>query len=242
MKTPFKRFLLFAVILCLVTLACQTLGISPQPENEGLQSTIYVQQTQLAEKGIPTQEGIESTAEPGGELAPAPAEGQPPIPGMDLPVDPGVQTNFEFLGQIGGSAYAVAVDGGMAYLGQGPRLVTLDVSTPAAPKLIGQSEVLPGIVLGVQLAGKYAYVATRYGGLHILDIGDPARPALVSSIAPKTPGCQAVVLKDNLAYLACNPSGLYIVDISSPQKPVELSSGKIPGTMLSIAVVGNYAY
>ncbi|HLE53409.1 MAG: hypothetical protein A2Z16_06910 [Chloroflexi bacterium RBG_16_54_18] len=242
MKTPFKRFLLFAVMLCLVALACQTLGISPRPENEGPQSTIYVQQTQLAEKGIPTQEGIKPTAEPGGELPTVPAEGQPPLPGMDLPVEPGMETNFEFLGQIGGSAYAVAVYGDIAYLGQGPRLVSLDVSTPAAPKLIGQSQVLPGIVLGAQLAGKYAYVAIRYGGLHILDISNPAHPALVSSIEPKTPGCQAVALKDNRAYLACNPSGLYIVDISSPQNPVELSSGSVPGTMLSIAVVGNYAY
>jgi len=241
-KTPFKRFLFFFMILCLVTLACQTLGIATQSENEGLQSTIYVQQTQLAGTGIPPGEGIEPTGEPGGELAPTPTGEQPLLPGMEGSADQGVQTNFEYLGQIGGSTYAVAVDGNIAYLGQGPRLVTLDVSTPSAPKLIGQSEVLPGLVLGVQVSGKYAYVATRYGGLHIFDVNDPAHPGLVSTIEPKTPGCQAVVLKDNLAYLACNPSGLYIVDVTSPQNPVEVSSGEIPGTMLSIAVVGNYAY
>ncbi len=242
MKTPLRRFLLLSALFCLVMFACQTLGISSQNETKELQSTIYAQQTQLAEEGIPTQESIVPTVDLEGELPPTLPEGQPPIPGMDLPAEPGMETNFEFLGQIGGSAYAVTVAGDNAYLGQGPRLVILDVSIPSTLKVIGQSEVLPGIVLGVQLAGNYAYVATRYGGLHILDVGDPAHPVLVSSILPEIPGCQAVVLRDNLAYLACNPSGLFIVDISSPQMPVELSGGQIPGTMISIVVVGNYAY
>jgi hypothetical protein len=80
---------------------------------------------------------------------------------------------FSLLGQIGGSAYAVAVDGQFAYLGQGPRMIVLDISNPAKPNLIGESEVLPGLVQGIQINGKYAYTAVRYGGLYIFDIRDP---------------------------------------------------------------------
>lgn len=202
MKTPFKHFLLFAVIPCLVALACQTLGISPQPENEGLQSTIFVPQTQLAEIGIPTQEGIEPTAEPGGELAPTPEEGQPPIPGMDLPAEPGMETNFEFLGQIGGSAYAVVMDGGIAYLGQGPRLVTLDVSTPsfvaASPMAFANSPGLPK-------AGSYLFV----GGLMVYDVADVSQPK-IAGVVQDVYGTWTCDVVDDIVYIVTQMQGLHI--------------------------------
>ena len=223
MKSTVKVLFLCAIVLVVVSLACRVPGISSGPETTGLQSTIYVQQTQLAEKEGSSQQEEQTTAEPGGGLP---------------PVDTGIQGDFEFLGQIGGSNYAVAADGRTACVGEGPRLVTLDVSDPNMPKRVGRSEVLPGLVQGTQMDGNYAYAATQYGGLHVLDISDPSQPTLVSTIKPNVPGCNAVVLADGLAYLACNPSGLFIVDISTPQNPVELSSGKIPGTMISLAVGG----
>ncbi len=238
MRSTFKVFLLLAVLLFVLSLACRLPGGSTPSESESLQSTIYVQQTQLAEKENPASEGLQSTAGPDGGLPLTDSEGQLVNPDTGS----GSQGDFEFLGQIGGSSYAVAADGGTAFVGEGPRLVALDVSNPAAPTRIGQSEMLPGLVLGVQLVGEYAYVAARYGGLHIFDVSDPAHPALLSSIQPKSASCNAVAVQGDLAYLACNPSGLFIVDISSPQSPIEVSSQKVPGTMLSIAVVGQYAY
>ena len=151
-------------------------------------------------------------------------------------------SNFTLLGQIGGSAYAIAVEGNIVYMGQGPRLITLDVAQPNAPRLLGMSQVLPGAVLGVQVAGGYAYVTTLYSGLHILDVRDPTRPTVVNSLSPKGVSCNDVALRNNLAYLACNPGGLYIVDVGDPQQPREVSRGKVPGNMISIAILGNFAY
>jgi len=235
MRSTIKVCLLFVLVLFTVSLACQVPGISPQSDAEGLQSTIYVQQTQLAEQGGSSQAEQQSTAAPEGELPPADTGGQ-------QPGGTASQGDFEFLGQIGGSSVAVAVDGDTACLGEGPRLVTLDVSDPAAPRRIGQSEVLPGLVMDVQMDGRYAYAVSLYGGLHVLELSNPADPRLVSSIKPENPGCRAVVLADGLAYLACNPSGLFIADISSPENPVALSSGKLPGVMTSLALVGHYIY
>ena len=235
MRSTIKVFLLFALVLFTVSLACQLPGIPAQSDVEGLQSTISAQETLLAEQGGPAQAGQQSTAAPEGELPLGDAGGQ-------QPGGTALQENFEFLGQIGGSSYAVAVDGSTACLGEGPRVVTLDVSDPTAPRRIGQSEVLPGLVMDVQMDGRYAYAVSLYGGLHVLELSNPADPRLLSSINPENPGCWAVVLADGLAYLACNPSGLFIVDVSSPENPVALSSGQVPGVMTSLALVGHYIY
>jgi hypothetical protein len=158
-------------------------------------------------------------------------------------------TTFTLLGQLGGSAYAVARQGDHVFLGQGPRMVVLDVSKPESPQLVGQSQVMPGskslvagIVRGIQVSGQYAYLATSTGGLHVLDISQPVEPKLVSSVYPEASGCVAVALQDDTAYLACNPGGLFIVDINNPQQLVVLSSGRFTGAASSIAVSGNYVY
>jgi hypothetical protein len=53
----------------------------------------------------------------------------------------------EIVGQIGGSSYAVAVQGDYAYLGVGPRLVVLDISDPSDPTMLGQTDVLGDVVV-----------------------------------------------------------------------------------------------
>jgi hypothetical protein len=54
--------------------------------------------------------------------------------------------NVELIGQIGGSTYAVAVQGNYAYIGVGPHLVILNIANPALPYIVGQTRVLPGAV------------------------------------------------------------------------------------------------
>jgi len=95
-----------------------------------------------------------------------PDHGPPPPPSVGV----------ELVGQIGGSTYAVAVQGDYAYIGAGPRLVILDISTPSSPSVVGQTDVLPEVVGGVAVDGDYAYVADGGGGLRIVDISDPASP------------------------------------------------------------------
>ena len=53
---------------------------------------------------------------------------------------------LSLVGHWGGSTYSVAADGSYVYIGQGPRLVIVDVSSPAAPALVGP-ETSAGIKL-----------------------------------------------------------------------------------------------
>lgn len=224
--TPFKVLSFFALI-CFIGLACQ---LSPFSINQGpIQNTLSAAQTKIT--------GLEQivTEIPPVYLTPTGNAGtQSPITVKS--------DGFSLLGQTGGSTFAVAVKGKIAFIGQGPRVVTLDISHADSPSLLGESALLPGLVTGIALEGKYVYAAARYGGLHIIEISDPAHPALISSIQPEVPGCNAVFVESHTAYLACNPGGLWIVDISDPRNPKEISSGVLKGAAASLTKVGRYIY
>jgi len=56
---------------------------------------------------------------------------------------------LELIGQIGGNFSAVAVQGNYGYLGEGRRLVVLDVSDPTNPIAVARTAMLPCEVAGV---------------------------------------------------------------------------------------------
>lgn len=170
------------------------------------------------------------------------APNQPQITPEISSTNAAFENAFEYIDQYGGSTNVVAIQAGYAYLGQGPRMVVLDVSTPAAPTWVGESELLPGLVMGLVVEADYAYVTTAFSGLHIFDITQPDSPELVSQVKPEHPGCGPLVLEDGIAFVACNPSGLLMVDVNDPTSPNILASDSIQGTMISIAVMNNFVY
>ncbi len=46
---------------------------------------------------------------------------------------------LELVGQLGGAVRGMTVHGNYVYIGVGPRLAILDISNPAAPRLIGET-------------------------------------------------------------------------------------------------------
>jgi len=78
--------------------------------------------------------------------------------------------NVVLEGQTGGTTSGVAVSGQYAYIGIGQRLAILDISDPAQPARVGQTDLLPGDVFDVAVVGDYAYVACFINGLRIIDI------------------------------------------------------------------------
>jgi len=149
--------------------------------------------------------------------------------------------NVEFVGQIGGLPYAVAVQGNYAYLGVGPRLVVLDISNPANPMVVGQTEVLPHVVRSVAVVGSYAYVAAVHSGLRIINVSDPAAPTEAGSHDMWWVAL-GVAVAGNYAYVATGESGLRIINVSDPAAPTETGSYDTPEYAWGVAVAGNYAY
>ena len=67
--------------------------------------------------------------------------------------------NVELISRVDGTVRAVAVQGNYVYIGDGKRLVILDVSDPAAPVVVGDTDPLHGVVQDVAVVGHYAYLA-----------------------------------------------------------------------------------
>jgi hypothetical protein len=226
------------IVLTIILLACAWF---PQDDSQdsNLQSTIEAMSTQLVELGEgqsqPTAPPAEITL--GGDVIPSLPDGIVPPPSAS-----GLKGELKLLGQYGGSAYAVAVQGDFAFLGQGPRMIVLDISQRSQPRQIGQSELMRGIVNGIALREKYAYVVASFEGLHVFDISQPAKPELVAKLDMETPGCNSITLEGDKALLACNPAGFFIVDISNPSSPVPLGKLLMKGAVLSIANRGETAY
>ncbi|RPI34473.1 MAG: DUF11 domain-containing protein [Chloroflexota bacterium] len=139
--------------------------------------------------------------------------------------------NITLTGQIGGETHAVAVAGQYAYIGIGPRLFILDVTTnPANPTVIGKTLPLDDVIEGIFLdaAGGYVYAAAGDGGLSIIQISTPSNPTVSGSY--DTAGyAKNVVVQGNLAYVADGFVGLVIVDVSNKAVPVLSNSVDTPG-------------
>jgi len=148
---------------------------------------------------------------------------------------------LELAGQWGGVSYAVAVDGNLACLGVGPRVVALDISQPAQPQFLGKSPVLPSEVGGIALTGAYAYVAA--GNLYVIDVSDPPNVEWVGTgVADPPNGLADVAVQGGYTYAVDPFEGLRVFDISTPWTPVWVGSCPISEDGAALAVAGSYAY
>jgi hypothetical protein len=80
-----------------------------------------------------------------------------------------------------GATNSVAVADDIAYLGMGARLITLEITNPAKPNLVGQSQILPGIVQAVLVQDKVAYVGTGTSVL-TFDVNKPHALRLLAEL------------------------------------------------------------
>jgi hypothetical protein len=151
------------------------------------------------------------------------------------------QIPISLVSQWGGSSYAVAVSGDIAYLTVGPRVVALDVSQPEEPRFLGQSPVLTHEVWNIDLEGDYVY-AVGYD-LHIIDVSDPADLRLIRTCTSEATGYLLdVAVRGNYVYVLGISSGLHVFDVSDPSAPLLI--GHCPTTYYgtALALAGNYVY
>ncbi|MCL4872226.1 MAG: hypothetical protein KJ063_24975 [Anaerolineae bacterium] len=161
------------------------------------------------------------------------------------------EVRLEVVNQIGGAVTAVAMQDNLAYLGIGSRLAVADVSDPAQPQIISQSEILPGIIRQITLQSGAAYLALGEEGLWVFDISDPTALQVVGSVKTTSPA-DHFLLRDHLAY-AVNKryigelpqrdgQSLAIVDFTDTAQPIEISSLALPSQANKLALIGDYLY
>ncbi len=185
---------------------------------------------------------LQSLARGGGKVIWAPAV----MNTGELSAQP--STSLEVAGQIGGRMQGIAIQGQYAYMGLGPRLTILDLSTPERVTPVGQTDLLPGLVRAVSVEGTLAYVTTEEGELRVVDVSNAAQPrditedAASSAAAMHDPRAARSAAANGLVYQANGRAGLQIVDASNPAAPVEVGSYAALEDAVDVQVEGSIAY
>jgi hypothetical protein len=170
---------------------------------------------------------------------------------VSAPSAPKLLGSYTF--NLGGSiayAFSVFVSGGRAYvgtsnasaLGSADKLAIIDVSNPASPVLLSETQMSYPTATVV---GDLAYVIAS-SKLTILNVANPASPTSVGSIdfSSELIALADVQVVGNLAYLAYGNGGggLKIVDVQNPAAPVVKGAYTLPSPASSVRVSGGVAY
>lgn len=156
---------------------------------------------------------------------------------------------LRLVGRYGGSVSAVALRPPYAYVAVGNGLEVLDVSDPAAPRVVG-AVPLPRQLQELELAGDYAYAlglptfpTLVNRPLLAIDIARPEAPRLVAALALEAGADASLAVSGRYAYLGGGPSAR-VFDLADPASPRELAViGDLAGqTLLDIAVEGRFLY
>ena len=134
---------------------------------------------------------------------------------------------LEFAGQMGGTIDRLSGDGAYLYANLGARLAVFGLTAPAAPALLGTSDLLPGtLTANPVLTGGAVFALTSDNALRAFSVADPAHPTQVGML----PIIQPVGLGGLDGWLftvSCcgwgpgwNGQRLYAIDGHDPAHPV----------------------
>ncbi len=142
---------------------------------------------------------------------------------------------------------SVYVQGNYAYvpnLSNG-ELVIYDISNPANPVYMGETNVNLGSSYAVYVQGRYAYVPSYANSeLIIYDVSNPANPVYVGETSTNISSPWSVYVQGSYAYTINSGNGELVVDnIANPANPVYVGE---TSTNLSspwyVYIQGHYAY
>ena len=160
-----------------------------------------------------TREGVPTAVSPPPRPSPSETPTELPFPS---------QMEFQMIDQIGGQTEVIAVEGNLAFLGVGPRMVIFDVSDPYHPKPVGRTEVLGDWwVSGIAIKGDTALVAL-IDMFYVLDVTDPSTPKSLAEIPWRSGILRMVDFGDTL--ILVNGTGRFTVfDVSDPKHPIQVA-------------------
>ncbi len=116
-------------------------------------------------------------------------------------------------------------------------LQVVDVSDPAAPRVLGHLALETNRVAGLDLDGDHLYVAAERGGFQIVDVSDPSAPVLAATVDGFYPS--DIDLIDGYAITltrTSSPAKLRVFDLSDPVNPLFRAQVDAPkGQSLSLS-------
>ncbi len=189
------------------------------------------------------------------------ADGDLQIVDIHNPAAPVLVATVDNWGDLG---QAVAVSGTYAYVAGSlggcdwwgycwcyRRLAIVDVSEPAAPRLVSESwEELgggscEGPTRGISVAGNDAYVtlASRWSrGVEVIDVSSPSAPSHVTWLDFRGYTPNDVSVSGGYAFVALGDAGLDVIDVSEPASPSLVASFVTPGSANGVAISGTRVF
>lgn len=171
-----------------------------------------------------------------------------PVDQEDVPSDYIAVTPAAFTAEsvadipLSGWIHGLAEDQGVLVAADLAGLVTIDVTDPYAPEVLGSIDTAP-LTFDVAVDDDaYAYVASDDAGLAVVDVFAPG--SLTEPVYIDTPGnAVAVALDDNLyAYVADRAGGLAVIDVADPLSPQYVTSVTTIADAWDVYVDWPYAY
>ena len=139
-----------------------------------------------------------------------------------------------------GSALAVAVSGGYAYIADLNGFCVIDIEPPSSAYIV-KTVYPPAGGHGVAISDGYAYVANGDTGLRIIDVEPPQSAHIVKTV-DTTGNAEGVAVSGGYAYMADGSAGLQIIDIEPPGSAYIVKTVDTQDSALGVAVSGGYAY
>jgi hypothetical protein len=134
----------------------------------------------------------------------------------------------------------------MAYVaGYATGLLTLDIHTPAAPTLAGQSTTIGGNG-GLQIVGEQLYAITgdtSYSGpgFQIISLHTPTNPAQLGGYGA-FPAIGVVAVANGIAQTMPAGGNFQLIDVHDPARPTVRGTYPIPLSASSMQLVGDRTY
>ena len=135
---------------------------------------------------------------------------------------PSQAQNVDLCGHIGGACGAVAVKGNRVLIGQGPRLTSVDVSSPTRP-VEEAGLLLPAMVRKIAWAGNLACVLAD--GLRVIDTGETGSLREVSHLPLSG---EHLITTGTLLYVVGVSPNLQVVDLRHPANPLRVNFLDLP--------------
>ena len=133
---------------------------------------------------------------------------------------------LDFVGMVGATGWAIAAEGTIVYVVDGPHVVVLDTANSSAPVELGRTPALPGQPLDIALdtERRVAAVAAASAGVVTLDLTRPGAPRLMGMTASGAiTDARAIALHGGVAVVAAGVQGVATVDLSTPEAPRRLA-------------------
>ncbi|MCP4167653.1 MAG: hypothetical protein GY759_17430 [Chloroflexi bacterium] len=165
-----------------------------------------------------------------------------PVQAYSTSHNPSIPPNFELVEQWGGALNTMAIQDHYGYLGEGLRLKILDLTPDEEGKpamsIVGESDVLPGVVTDIVVNGSFAYVMA--GGLQVLDISDVSHPKVHADFAHiHNEPWMRMQLDGTRLYVQESDLRWNVYDVSNPGTLVWVAAYSTDGIM---RFNGRYAY